>query len=492
MFKMDVLEYNKKIDLENKSLSFHIVGVFGIGMSGLAQYLKWKGFEVSGSDRALFLPENKSLYDHLLKLGIKLYAQDGSYIKYSSPDYIVYSTAIEDGNPDYLVSEGIRRLHRAELLIELFEHGKKGRTSIAVAGTSGKTTVASLIAETFERLKLDPVIIVGGFIKSFITDMYPGNFKPGNGKWLIFESDESDKSLLRFFPDYTVLLNIGKDHYSIEELIKVFEKFLLNTQKGAVIEKEIFKQLNPEVYSHLDVVLFSDRGETNLDRNNWYFENYKIKKGNITVDFKKNDICRHFNMPIPGKYNAGNFLAVQALYDLLNMGKIVDISDFLNSMTVFQGVQRRFEYIGKALKDVDVYCDFAHNANKIEGALKCAKGLCSGKVFAVFQPHGFKPFRFMLNELFSAVEKNLGKEDRFILMPVYYSGGSCIPDPKSSDVAEEFAEKSEEPEKFISFSTRNELKRFLKDKTQCGDIVIIMGARDNSLPGLAKEILKEI
>jgi UDP-N-acetylmuramate--alanine ligase len=479
-----------KIDRNNKKLSFHIVGIFGIGMSGLAQYLKWKGYHVSGSDRALKFPENELLFNSLSGLGIKLYNQNGSFIKNESPNYIVYSTAIEEDNADFTASEAIPRLHRTELLVELFEENS-GKTTIAVAGTCGKTTVSSLVAETFEKLELDPLTIVGGFVNSFISEHGPGNFKPGNGNWMIFESDESDKSLLRFYPDYTVLLNIGTDHYSKEELIIVFEKFLQNTKIGAVIEKNLYELLNPKAYEHLKIVLFSSDGNPALDKNMWYFNNYSVERNKISVDFRKDTVCKHFMMPVPGRYNAGNFLAAYALYELLELNNEIDEDDYLNKLSSFKGVHRRFEYAGLTSENAHVYCDFAHNVNKIESAVNCAKELTNGRVFVIFQPHAYKSLRFMQKELYPVIENSLDVIDRFIFMPVYYSGGTCVAEPKVEDVIAEYTSMSKAPEKFISFELRSCAENYLKKEAKAGDIILIMGARDNSLPIWANELAKK-
>ena len=509
------------INLTNKNLSFHIVGIFGIGMSALAQCLKWNGFHVSGSDRAVKFSENEQLYKTLSRLEIKLYDQDGSYIKEYVPDYIVYSTAIEEDNPDFIVSSNIPRLHRTELLVKLFEENED-KTSIAVTGTCGKTTVSSLLADTFAKLDLDPFAIVGGFVNSFISEKNLGNFRYGSGDWMIFESDESDKSLLRFYPDYSILLNVGTDHYSKEELIIVFEKFLLNTKKGAVIEKELCRLLNPKAYEHLKVVLFSTDGNIDSNENMWYFDNYTVnsrvsspllpskedvpENNGISVDFRKGNICKHFTMPVPGRYNAGNFLAAYALYELLGLGNTsggactsstcqtnrtlnVNEDEFLASMSTFKGVHRRFEYVGITSGKTDVYCDFAHNVNKIESAVKCAKELTEGRVFAIFQPHGYKPLRFMREELFPAIENSLDVDDRFILMPVYYSGGTCIADPKVEDVIKKCSLMSKEPEKFMTFSSRCFAEEYLKTEIQPGDVILVMGARDNTLPIWSKELV---
>ena len=478
---------SERIDLHNKNLNFHIVGIFGIGMSGLAQFLKWEGFNVSGSDRALEYPENAELRKSLTAFGIALYKQDGSYTDDIKPDYLVYSTAVEEGNPDFVAAAETPRLHRTELLVEMFSAFNNKQT-IAVAGTCGKTSVSSMLAETFVNAGLDPFALVGGFVNSFIDGGLPGNFRAGKGEWAIFESDESDKSLLRFSPDYAILLNLGTDHYTKAELKIIFEDFLRNTKKGVVIEKKLYEMFDPESYKHLDIVVYSEEESTVASDNILHYMNYIPGGNGGTADFVDEGIIKHFRMPVAGRYNAANFLSVLGLYKLLSSELNISEDKYIEAMSRFKGVHRRFEYFGKTSAGTPVYCDFAHNADKIKSALDCAKELTDGRVFAVFQPHGFKPLRVMRGELFDAVNDSLSVDDRFILLPVYYVGGTCNADPKAEDVIAEYSEKSSEPAKFMFSDTRIKAAGILKNELKSNDILLIMGARDNSLPVWTAEL----
>lgn len=479
---------DRNLKVTKNSLSFHLVGILGIGMSALAQYLKYSGYNVSGSDRAIEFPENYELTKKLTSLGIKLYHQDGSFVFNEQVDYIVYSSAIEDDNPDFKVSKDIPRLHRTETLVKLFNE-EKNNISIAIAGTCGKTSVSSIVAETFEKLGLEPLAIVGGFVNSFSSNGKLGNFRYGKGGWLVYETDESDKSLLSFKPDYSILLNIGTDHYSKEELIDVFENFLKKTKKGAVIEKSLLKIINKESYRHLDIVLFSSN--PSVCDNAWYYDCYKVSPGNIEVIFKKDTLKKKFSMPMPGEYNAMNFLSVLALYELLRLDMKIPIDDYLTAMSTFNGVHRRFEFVGVTkVNFLHIYCDFAHNVEKITSAIKCAQELTKGRVFAIFQAHGYKPFGFMVDDLYDSLEKTLRECDRFILLPVYYSGGTSSFKPKVSEVVAQYAEKSRSKDKYYYFDNRTFLEKYLKSISRTGDIVLIMGARDNSLPIWSKHLIE--
>ncbi len=480
-------KFNKTV-LDSNIKSVHFVGIGGIGMSGIAQFFNWLGFRVSGSDRALDNPENKELFKKLTAQGIALFVQDGSYVDGNKPDLLVYSTAVEEGNPDFIAGEGLPRLHRAEALAYLCKRFKD-KTSIAVTGSCGKTSVSAWIAEAFDRLYLDPVVVNGGVINSFNNNEYSGNFKPGNGDYFIFEADESDKSLVAFKPDYSVVLNIGTDHYSKKELIEVFEQFLRNTKKGAVIEDNVIKLLNPRSYKHLDVVVFSGSYKK-LQKKVWQLKSYKVKDGIAKAVCIKDEFEIEINLPLFGFHNAANALSILALTYLLKLeNSFLDITGALEN---FNGVHRRLEHIGRTQAGTLVYDDYAHNVEKIASVIQTAHEIVPGNVFAVFQPHGYGPLKFMREELFPALEKVLCKNDKFIFMPVYYAGGTSSFSPKSSEVSEEYALKSEVEGRYLSFDSRKTAGDYLKDKAASSDIILIMGARDGSLSIWAKELVGKL
>lgn len=191
---------------------------------------------MTGSDRDADHPENARIIDALRLQKIEIYPQDGSYLEQSGrPRALVYSTAIEESNPDFLAGEGIPRLHRAELLSQLVGELGFGNT-VAVTGSCGKSTVTAYLAEALTNLGADPCCLNGALSKRFRGGRFAGNYRPGEKDFFVFEADESDKSLLRYSPDYAVILNLGTDHYDREELIRVFTQFLKQVKKGAVLE----------------------------------------------------------------------------------------------------------------------------------------------------------------------------------------------------------------------------------------------------------------
>ena len=183
--------------------SFHFIGVGGIGMSALAAGAAARGWQVSGSDRGADKPENAPLISALRAQGVKIYPQDGS--RFSSgnmAEALVFSTAIEEDNPDLLAAGDIPRMHRSEFLRLLLDDS--GKTTIAVTGSCGKSSVTAHITETLDHLGADPEMISGALSKSYRRSDNAGNYRAGNGNFLVFEADESDKSLLAYGADYGI------------------------------------------------------------------------------------------------------------------------------------------------------------------------------------------------------------------------------------------------------------------------------------------------
>jgi len=471
--------------LKDIKRTIHFVGIGGIGMSGLAQLYRRAGFDVSGSDRALNNPENAELFIKLKKQGIKIFPQDGSFAEKHQTEIIVFSTAIENDNPDFSAGKEIEKWHRAEALSNIVDF-LRNKISVAVTGSCGKTTVTAWIAETMVLLGLDPVVLNGGMINSFIDETYTGNFRPGKGNFFVYEADESDKSLVAFHPDYSVVLNIGTDHYPKEELIEIFETFLKNTKKGVVIEKTLFGMLNPESYRHLNISIVSfEEKDLKEEGKIWWLDSYQTGKNQVA---KCSYAGEEFSiiLPTPGYHNAANALTVTALLKLLQEEK--PIGNIVKAIEQFKGVHRRFEYKGKTFSGASVIDDYAHNVEKIVSCIKTGQEISRGKIFAVFQPHGYGPLRFMRECLFTELEKVLRKDDKFILLSVFYAGGTSSFSPKSSEVNDEYAQKSTVENRYWYFDNKKLAESFLSKEAGKYDLIIIMGARDSSLAIWAEEL----
>ena len=457
--------------------SFHFVGVGGIGMSALASCAATIGYEVSGSDRGAEKVENAPLINALKAQKVKIFAQDGSrFAAGNMPDALIYSTAIEEDNPDFLAAGDIKRMHRSEFLRLLLE--KSGKKSIAVTGSCGKSSVTAYITETLERADLDPMMISGALSKRYRHAANAGNFRDGKGDFLVFEADESDKSLLAYGADYAVILNIGTDHYDQAELARVFREFLKNIRRGAVISRQVAEALDNDFPGHLQVTVFDEVPGIVPDK---YALAEYIPGREPQAKFA--DGVR-LKLPASGRHVALNALAIRALGDMLQ----IDGSLITDALAHFDGVWRRNDYAGKTAGGMMVFDDYAHNPEKIISCLAGMRECAPGRLFAVFQPHGYKPFGFMADALFEKLETFLRKDDRFILLEPFYAGGTSSFSPHASDVCARWQSLSAAPGRFTVMPDRETLKKFLLDNGRNDDIAVIMGARDNSLSLFASQL----
>ena len=503
-------------------MRWHFIGIGGIGMSGLAQMAVHLGIEVTGSDRDSTRPENRRILDKLEAQGIRIYPQDGSFMTGPVPDKLVYSTAVEESNPDFAAGQGIGRLHRAEALDTLIRQGNFEHV-IAVTGSCGKSTVTAYLAEALANLGEDPDCLNGALCNRFRVDQYAGNYRPGNGKYFIFEADESDKSLLRYTPDYALVLNIGTDHYDKDELRRVFGTFLQRVRKGAVLSSEVADLISgshpglPQkvfasriggkgdyavaeygmrtvlntVYvdgksAGIDPVLkdrpASDRSGVNniLEIAGIRREDFRLESSGCAVVFADGG---SLDLPQPGEHMALNALAVLAMLEMLGFQR----EECLTALQMFHGVWRRFDAHGFTAKGASVYDDYAHNPEKITSALLAAQQVAQGNVYAVFQPHGFGPLGFMRDELFNALRKTLRKGDRLLMLEPYYAGGTTSFKPTSLEVIAGYRESAGN-EQFIHMPDRDVLAEYLQSASGPGDVILIMGARDNSLSDYAESL----
>ena len=466
----------------------HFVGVGGIGMSGLAAMALDLGYAVSGSDRGAERPENRRIFDALQKSGLELYRQDGSFAASGNKtDFLVYSTAIEADNPDFAAAGDIPRLHRSQLLAKLMGELPDGVRRIAVTGSCGKSTVTGYAAESLLHIGKDPGCLNGALVKNFISETRTGNYRGvSGGDCFVFEADESDKSLLNYGCDYALILNLGTDHYDKAELVRVFGEFLRNVRVGAVLEIGVYRELAAAklLPEHLQLRVFGPAGEREVTDGLAEYLIADDPDGSRHAAARFAD-GRTVRLPLPGEHMALNALAVGALLKLMG----ADDAAIPRALESFGGVWRRNDFAGRfAGTGAPVYDDYAHNPEKIRANLSLMRELVRGGVFAVFQPHGYGPFGFMEQTLFEFLERDLRDGDFFILLEPYYAGGTSSFKPHAADVCAKWRAASRHPERYLTLSDRDAVRRFLAEHTSPDDAVAIMGARDNTLSDYAASL----
>ena len=443
------------------------VGIGGIGVSALAQLLVHLGYDVAGSDRGLDDPSKAHLYERLRRQGIRLHPQDGSGVRAERPDALVISNAVEPGNPDLkAASPDTPVIHRARALAQALD--RTGTRQIAVAGSCGKTSVTGWLAAALRALG-EPVILVnGGYDLAAETPDFPGNFLADPAaRFAVVEVDESDKSLVQFTPHYGVLLNVGNDHYSQDELRQVFATFLGRCREGIACLDELagladgcgvpLATFGPEPAPDVLAPL-----------------GYAASPDGIRFDAP---LCGEgFHTTQSGRHSALNACAVLALLRLLKLPQAQTPERLREAIAAFRGVRQRFEQMGSRADGTPVINDYAHNPEKIAAALATARERFGSPLTAVFQPHGFSALRNFRAQLRESLSASLTTADTLILLPVYYAGGTATFSPTSDEVAAELRDGGLNA---VALS-REAATRAIAAQAH-PSCVIVMGARDPSL-----------
>lgn len=441
----------------------HFTGIYGTGMSALAQYLRFQGIAVSGSDRLLGSEDTAFIRQSLERLGCRIVAQDGSGIDQDT-DMICISTAIEDSNPDIDAANtrGIPIIHRSDLLAEIIST----RKTIAVAGTSGKSTVTAMIFEFLTACGRSPSLISGAPLRRLEKQGFIGNAFRGDSDLLVVEADESDGTLVKYFPHASVILNVSKDHKNIDEVTRLFETLVLQSPWAAVNSDD------PILASFQAAVKFGRTSGAS-----WRPDYEELLP--MSVKIFRNGY--EYHLPLPGNHNLENLRAALCVCEHFGC----DGLHLVQGVKGFEGVARRFCVI-ETSKGVHVVDDFAHNPAKIAAAVAAARGL-SGRIIAVYQPHGFGPTRFLKDEYIDTFRAIFEEGDYLYLLPIYYAGGTALKNISSEDIIRGVGPVSWNAQ---TVSSRGELLEKLKAIVQQGDCVLVMGARDPSLTALVNRVVE--
>ncbi len=449
--------------------NFFFVGIAGTGMSAIAQYLRGVGKDVSGSDR-LFGAENKMLIQQQFEeQGIYCFFQDGSGVT-EKTEVLVVSTAIEPTNVEYKKAEelGITILKRSELLAAISESVK----TIAVGGTSGKSTTTAMIFHILQECGVDASLITGAGLSVLQKKGLPGNAWVGKSDWLVIEADESDGSIVNYKPEIGLLLNIDRDHKEFDELIDLFSTFKSNSKSYFVVNQnyKLTKDLSQNIQNDFGFEVPAGFVGTNF------------KQEGFSISFDVNNVaCK---IPVIGKHNMENALASIAVVNKVGLS----IKQAISSLQNFEGIYRRTQLVGKIDSNIYVIDDFAHNPAECAAAIRACQNI-GERVIAWFQPHGFGPLRFMKNELAEQITDCLRKDDVFFISDVYYAGGTVDKNVNPKDVSD--AIKQNDKKAGFVGDKENSQKKIL-ETAKANDVVIIMGARDPYLDVFAKKLFDKL
>ena len=441
----------------------HFTGIFGTGMSALAQYLRFEGIAVSGSDRLLGSEDTDSMRQSLEGLGCIIVNQDGSGIN-DDTDVVCISTAIEESNPDIATARahGLPIVHRSDLLAAIIT----SKRTIAVAGTSGKSTVTAMIFEFLTACGKSPSLISGAPLLRLEKQGLIGNAWSGGSDLLVVEADESDGTLVKYSPEAVVIINISKDHKSVDEIKELFQTLISKSTWTAVNADD------PILDSLPATVGFGQNGSAS-----WRPDYEELLPTSVKL-FRKGI---EYHLPLPGKHNLENLRAALCVCDHFDC----EAPTLAAAVRDFEGVARRFA-VTETEQSVHVVDDFAHNPAKIAAAVSAARGL-SKRIIAVYQPHGFGPTRFLKDEYIATFQSVFRKNDSLYLLPIYYAGGTAQKNISSEDIIDGLGPI---PFNAQAVSDRDELLAKLKGDARPGDCVLVMGARDPSLPALVRKTVE--
>lgn len=446
-------------------------GISGSGMSSLAQILQLSGNQIQGSDRNFDLNRDSENKKALEDLGIKMYPQNGSGIT-SDLDFVCASTAVEDTIPDIKAAKekNVPIKTRPQLLSEVFHSYKYG---VAVGGTSGKTTTAAMVGYILDKAGKKPCLINGGLLRDYEDRAGIPNIIYNNGDICVVEADESNGSIDLYNPYVSVINNISHDHKSIEELITLFQNLSSRTKQAIVVndDYETCRQL-----AHKNKITFSIKNP----RADFYAgEISPLPHG---TEYSLNG--RKFSLKLIGQFNVANALAAIAACSVFGVDKFAAAEILQN----FSGTKRRLEVIGQK-NNITVIDDFAHNPDKITASVSALRQY-KGRLLIMFQPHGFGPMRSMGKEIIESFVNNMHQDDILIMPEIFFVGGTVTKDISSADLID-YAHKLGKTNAYFVENKANAAD-FLVKESKSGDRIIIMGARDNSLTDLCKQILERL
>jgi len=447
----------------------YLIGIGGIGMSAIARYFKSLNKSVAGYDKT-----SSTLILSLISEDISIHFDDNtnlipeSFIKQKSNTIIIYTPAIpnEHSELNYFINNSFQIYKRSEILGIITEP----MTTIAVAGSHGKTTISTLIAHIFKQSKKDCNAFLGGISKNYKTNLLLSD----NSNYAIVEADEFDRSFLQLSPFAAVITAIDADHldiyFSKEELIKSFNLFAKKLQPNGFLLLKNTLVNTIEKNDKIKIFTYS----LNL-KSDFYANNIKIINGLYNFDIvTPNKTIENLNLGIPGLVNVENAVAAVSIAYLFGIEENI----IRESLQNFKGIIRRFDYQIKN-NDLIFIDDYAHHPEEIKATINSIKEIYPDKkITGIFQPHLFSRTRDLAEEFANSLELL----DRLVLLDIYPARELPIEGISSKIILDKVNIENK------SICSKNELFNLLKNDDI--DILLTLGAGDiDSLVEPIKNIL---
>ncbi|MFV1594324.1 UDP-N-acetylmuramate--L-alanine ligase [Phaeobacter sp. JH20_36] len=435
----------------------HFVGIGGIGMSGIAEVLLNLGYVVQGSD----LKASK-ITNRLEELGARIFVGQAAE-NLEDAAVVVISSAIKPGNPelDEARLRGLPVVRRAEMLAELM----RLKSNIAIAGTHGKTTTTTMMAELMVAGHFDPTIVNGGIIHA-----YGSNARMGQGEWMVVEADESDGTFNRLPATIAIVTNIDPEHMEhwgdFDTLRDGFYDFVSNIPFYGVA---VCCTDHPEVQALVGritdrrVVTYGFNAQADVRAVNL---TYKAGVAHFDIHLQAEDhVIEGCTLPMPGDHNVSNALSAVAVARHLGMKS----SEIREALAAFGGVNRRFTKVGE-VDGVTIIDDYGHHPVEITAVLKAARQACEGRVIAVHQPHRYS----RLSSLFEDFCACFNEADVVAIAEVFAAGEDPIEGAGRDDLVAGLIRHGHRHARALL--DEPDLERLVREQARPGDMVVCLGA----------------
>ncbi|MBX3594293.1 UDP-N-acetylmuramate--L-alanine ligase [Sphingomonas sp.] len=447
--------------------TIHFVGIGGIGMSGIAEVMHNLGYKVQGSDSA-----EGYVVEGLRRRGIRI-AIGQSADNLGDAAVVVTSTAIRRDNPEVqgAYARRIPVVRRAEMLAELM----RLKSTVAVAGTHGKTTTTSMIAALLDAGGVDPTVINGGII-----NQYGSNARLGDSEWMVVEADESDGSFLRLDGTIAVVTNIDPehlDHYgSFDRAKDAYVEFVENVPfYGAALLCLDHPEVQAIIPRVRDRRIVTYGFAASADVRGVNVQPYPGGNRFEAIIRSRDGATRsieNIELPMPGRHNVQNALA--AIGVALEMG--IEDATIANGFAKFGGVKRRFTKVGEiAFADAPpaiVIDDYGHHPVEIRAVLAAARESAQGRVIAVVQPHRYSRLGNLMDDFAQA----FNDADMVLVTPVYAAGEAPVEGVSGAALVERINERGHRSAATVADA--GELATRIAQVVQPGDLVVCLGAGD--------------
>jgi len=435
----------------------HFVGIGGIGMSGIAEVLLNHGYRVQGSDL-----KESPITERLQGLGAVIFVGQKAE-NLENAEVVVISSAIKRGNPELDEARrlGLPVVRRAEMLAELM----RLKSNIAVAGTHGKTTTTTIMAEMMVAGGFDPTVVNGGIIHA-----YGSNARMGQGEWMVVEADESDGTFNRLPATIAIVTNIDPEHMEhwgdFDTLRQGFLDFVSNIPFYGVA---VCCTDHPEVQTLVGkitdrrVVTYGFNAQADVRAVNLSYK-AGVAHFDVLLQAEGKEI-KGCSLPMPGDHNVSNALSAVAVARHLGMKG----EEIREALAKFGGVNRRFTRVGE-VNGVTIIDDYGHHPVEILAVLKAARQASEGRVIAVHQPHRYS----RLSSLFEEFCACFNEADVVAIADVYGAGEDPIEGADRDSLVAGLIRHGHRHARAIV--DEDDLERLVREQARPGDMVVCLGA----------------